>query len=96
MTAVTDTKLILETLAGKTLADDKMILVVNNYLAANVDMAVEDPLLVDMTNEELAQKFMDVTLRILKDSVKRGAEQKARAANDAAVATASDDSIVDL
>lgn len=98
MTAITDTKLILETLAGRTLTNAKMVLIVNNYLTAHVDFAI-DPDGVDidgMTNEELAQRFMDTTIRDIKRDVKRGAEIKARAANDAIVAAASDDSIVDL
>ena len=96
MTAITDTKLILETLAGKALENDKMILVVKNYITAHTDWAMGDPEIDTLTNEVLAQEFMDITLRNIKSSVKRGAEYKARAANDAVVATASDDSIVDL
>ena len=99
MTAVTDTKLILETLAGKTLADDKMILVVSNYVTDDrhaVIYPADAPATVDLTNEELAQRFLDTLMFSLRQSVRAGAEKKVREANDAAVATASDDSIVDL
>ena len=97
MTAITDTKLILETLAGKTLANDKMLLIVNNYLTTHQDPAwAEEPDIDTLTNEELAQRFMSMALIRVKIAVKSGAEMKAREANDAAVATASDDSIVDL
>ena len=99
MTAMTDTKLILETLAGKTLTNAKMLLVVNNYITSATDYpepSADIPPIDTLTNEQLAQKFLNVMMFKLKSGVKKGAEYKARAANDAAVAAASDDSIVDL
>ena len=97
MTAITDVKLIIETLAGKTLTNAKILSIVNNYIASSAESATDAVADIDiLTNEDLAQEALNMLIRSIKESVKRGAEYKARAANEAAVATASNDAIVDL
>jgi len=88
MTAVTDTITILETLAGKSLANTQMLNVVENFINYQDEQG--------FTNEEKAQEFLDKTLTFIKNRAKAGASNKAVADNYAVVTAAAEAAVVDL
>ena len=88
MTAITQTKQILEGLANKTVSNEKALEVVTNYL--QYDSAEGLP------NEEIAQKFVDHLFARVKRLVRAGATRTAQEDNLAVVQAASDASVVDL
>ena len=88
MTAITDTKAILETLAGKTLSASVLTRVVENIINYN---AVQG-----LTNEEKADIFITNLRNTIRSTMRSHAEQKQRATDAAAAVTAGDTALADL
>ena len=97
MTAVADTKTVVEILAGETLTNAKIANVVNNFLYSYLN----DPrgLSIDMetaTNEEKAQEFLDALKTFAKSRLSAGGRAKALADNEDAVNIAAEAAASDI
>ena len=88
MTAITRTKEIIEAVANKTFLDARLLEIVEDYI-------YYDPTEI-LTNEEKAQRFIDMMLERAKLQVREGAYHRALQENAAVVAAASADAVVDL
>lgn len=87
MTAVTRAKEVLEGLAGKVLANAKMITHVENYTGMIGG---------GLTNEQKAQEFLDIMLREAKIRIRTNARNIKLTVDKPAANQAGDDAIVDL
>lgn len=79
----------MEGLAGKTLTVAKMTAIVNNYIDY-------DPDTMTMTNEQKAQKFIDLMLKRAKEQVRVGANRIAYRNNKAAVDAAEAEALANM
>lgn len=89
MTAIAQAKQVMEGLAGKTLTVAKMTAIVNNYIDY-------DPDTMTMTNEQKAQKFIDLMLKRAKEQVRVGANRIAYRNNKAAVDAAEAEALANM
>ena len=88
MTAITQAIAVMEGLAGKTLSSTIMLASAKNYINYRDSQS--------LTNEQIAQKFIDAMFTRAKHQIKSAAANKANEDNMAAVQTAVDDSVADL
>lgn len=88
MTAITQTQAVLEGLANKTVSNAKALSIVKNYL--QYDDAE------GLTNEQIAQRFIDRMRKRTIHDIRAGATRKAQLANAVAVQAASDNAIINL
>jgi len=99
MTAISDAKLIMETLAGKTLAGTRMVRFAEDYIRGKQDMkhAEANPIDLDTaSNSQKAQAFLDELVDTIKDVARQGGEIKARQDNATIVAEAGNSAASDL
>ena len=96
MTAITQAKAVMEGLAGKTLTNEVMLSVVQNYVGHSWVIQVDIDTYAVPTNEELAQQFIDLMLVQAKKQVRAGATKKEQTDNYAVVLAAGNASIADL
>jgi hypothetical protein len=88
MTAVTDAVIVLEILAGKTLTNAQMANIAESFIGYRVEQG--------LTNEQIAQTFLNKTKRIIRQRVRSDAIIVYNATTVAAASAAGDAAEIDL
>ena len=96
MTAVTQAIAILEGIAGKTIAPTALKGYAENYLRRHQNMPPTPFDMSTLTNEELAQKFVDKLGEGVRAEIRLGAALLAEETNQAVVDAAADAAVADL